>query len=253
VNSEFAKVSLTGHRAENQDRVEIVVKGPSALLIVVDGMGGHAEGARASEVTIDCVTKRFNATGQPVLDPQGFLISALAEAHDQVVELGGGINLEQRPRATCAVCLVQDQNAYWAHIGDSRIYQLRAGKVLHRSRDHSHVELLLHEGVIQEEEVNSHPMRNFVECCLGGDEPLPDMSISGPRRLNSGDVLLLCSDGLWSGVTDQTLVALAGPDRDQKRDLEQVLLELADRAVRSNSPGSDNTSAAVMRFNGVAA
>jgi len=246
VNSEFAKVSLTGHRAENQDRVAVVANGSSALLIVVDGMGGHAQGARASEVTIDCMTKRFNAVGQPVLDPQGFLISALSEAHDKVVELGSGINLEQRPRATCAVCLVQDQRAYSAHMGDSRIYLLRKGKVLHRSRDHSHVELLLHEGVIQEDEVNSHPMRNFVECCLGGDEPLPDMSISGPRPLESGDVLMLCSDGLWTGVSDQALVALTGADRD----LEQVLIELADQAVAANAPGSDNTTAAAMRFNG---
>jgi serine/threonine protein phosphatase PrpC len=246
VNSEFAKVSLTGHRAENQDRVAVVTTGASALLIVVDGMGGHAQGARASEVTIDCVTKRFNAAGQPVLDPQGFLIAALSEAHDKVVELGSGINLEQRPRATCAVCLVQDGSVYCAHMGDSRIYLLRKGQVVHRSRDHSHVELLLHEGVIREEEVSNHPMRNFVECCLGGDEPLPDMSISRPRRLESGDVLLLCSDGLWSGVADQALVALTGPNRE----LEQVLLELADQAVAANAPGSDNTSAAAMRFNG---
>jgi serine/threonine protein phosphatase PrpC len=106
--------------------------------------------------------------------------------------------------------------------------------------------LLLHEGVIREEEVSSHPMRNFVECCLGGDEPLPDMSISGPRRLQTGDVLLLCSDGLWSGVSDEALLALTGPDRE----LEQVLLELADKAVAANAPGSDNTSAAAMRING---
>jgi serine/threonine protein phosphatase PrpC len=246
VNSEFARVSLTGQRAENQDRVEVVANGPSTLLIVVDGMGGHAQGARASEVTIDCVKKRFSAVGQPVLDPQGFLIAALSEAHDRVVELGSGINLEQRPRATCAVCLVQDQRVYCAHMGDSRIYLLRKRKVVHRSRDHSHVELLLHEGVIREEEVSSHPMRNFVECCLGGDEPLPDMSISGPRRLQTGDVLLLCSDGLWSGVSDEALLALTGPDRE----LEQVLLELADKAVAANAPGSDNTSAAAMRING---
>jgi serine/threonine protein phosphatase PrpC len=249
VNSEFAKVSLTGHRTENQDRVEVVARGPSTLMIVVDGMGGHAQGARASEVTVDCVTRRFREARQPVLDPQGFLIGALTAAHEKVVELGEGINLEQRPRATCAVCLVQDQNAYCAHMGDSRIYHFRGGKVLHRSRDHSHVELLLHEGVIAEAEVNNHPMRNFVECCLGGDEPLPDMSISGPSQLESGDVLLLCSDGLWTGVNDEALVALTGPNRP----LEQVLLELADRAVAANAPASDNTSAAALRFTGDAA
>jgi serine/threonine protein phosphatase PrpC len=247
VKSEFAKVSLTGHRAENQDRVEVVATGPSALMVVVDGMGGHAEGAKASEVTVNCLAGRFREAGQPVLDPQGFLISALSAAHDEVVDLGEGINLEQRPRATCAVCLIQDGIAYCAHMGDSRIYQLRVGQVVHRSRDHSHVELLLHEGVIREDEISNHPMRNYVECCLGGDEPLPDMSISGPRRLQPGDVLLVCSDGLWSGVNDEALLALAVPERG----LEDVLLELADRAVASNAPSSDNTSAAAWRHNGV--
>lgn len=244
MQSECAKVCLTGHRSENQDRVETVRSGPSTLLIVVDGMGGHAQGARASEVTVACLTARFAQAGQPVLDPQGFLIGALAAAHDEVVKLGEGISIEQRPRATCAVCLVQDASVYCAHIGDSRTYQLRQGKILSRSRDHSHVELLLHEGVIEESEVSNHPMRNFVECCLGGDEPLPDMSIGTRRRLEEGDVMLLCTDGLWSGITDDDLALLF----DAEVPLDQALRQLADLAVEANRPNSDNTSAVALRW-----
>lgn len=243
---DLAKVSLTGHRSDNQDRVEVITQGPSTLMIVVDGMGGHAEGARASAVTVAHIAARFKEAGQPVLDPQGFLIGALSAAHDAVVALGAGISVEQRPRATCAVCLVQDQKAYGAHIGDSRIYQLRNGHVFHRSRDHSHVELLLHEGVIDEKEVTNHPMRNFVECCLGGDEPLPDMTIAPCRRLEDGDVLLLCTDGLWSGIGDVDLTVLAGTEAG----LERALLELANLAVETNAPNSDNTSAAALRVDG---
>jgi serine/threonine protein phosphatase PrpC len=98
------------------------------------------------------------------------------------------------------VCLVQDSAAYWAHVGDSRVYQLRQSQVLERTRDHSHVEVLLREGLITEAEVHGHPMRNYVECCLGGDAALPEMSISTRRRLKSGDVLLLCTDGLWANL-----------------------------------------------------
>ena len=243
---EFAKVSLTGHRSDNQDRVEIVTRGSSALLIVVDGMGGHAKGAMASEVTVACLVRRFRSAGQPVLDPQGFLIAALAAAHEEVVALGSGIAVDQRPRATCAVCLVQDDNLYCAHVGDSRIYQLRGRSIVHRSRDHSHVQLLLHEGVIDEAEVNNHPMRNFVECCLGGDEPLPDMSIDSRRHFASGDVVLLCSDGLWTGLSDDDLFALTVTETG----LEGVLTELANRAVAQGAPNSDNTTAAVLRSKG---
>lgn len=248
VQSEFTTVSLIGHRSENQDRVAVIQEGPSTLMIVVDGMGGHAEGARASEVTIDCLGRHFRDAGQPVLDPQGFLIRALAAAHDEVVAIGSGIAVDHRPRATAAICLVQDGSIYCAHIGDSRIYQLRGPSVLHRSRDHSHVELLLHEGVINESEVNNHPMRNFVECCLGGDEPLPDMYIDSRRLLNAGDVVLLCSDGLWTGISEEDLLQLASTESE----LEQTLHTLAEKAVGANLPNSDNTTAALMRYGGPA-
>ena len=243
---ESAKVSLPGHRPENQDRVEVIIEGPSALIIAVDGMGGHAEGAKASEITIDCIAECFSNETQPIVDPQGFLIGALSLAHDRVVELGDGIPIEHRPRATCAICLVQDSNAYCAHIGDSRMYQLRDAAVLHRSRDHSHVELLLREGVIDESEVKTHPMRNFVECCLGGDQPIPDMSIAPRRHVVPGDVLLVCSDGLWSGIEDEFL----SPLTDKQNKLEPSLEQLAGQAVENNAPHSDNTSAAALRLNG---
>jgi serine/threonine protein phosphatase PrpC len=243
VQFEFATVSLTGNRSDNQDRVEVLQQGASLLLIVVDGMGGHSDGARASAATIERLSHRFRDAGQPVLDPQGFLIGALAAAHDEVVGLGAGIAVEHRPRATCAVCLVQDENIYCAHIGDSRIYQLRDRGVLHRTRDHSHVELLLHEGAIEATEVNQHPMRNYVECCLGGDDPLPDMSVAARRQLAIGDVVMLCSDGLWTGISDPDLGVLTNPEAR----LEPALQALAERAVQANSPGADNTTAAALR------
>jgi len=248
VQFELASISLTGHRAENQDRAAIISAGPSTLLIVVDGMGGHAEGARASEAAIRCISRLFEQAGQPVLDPQGFLTLALTAAHEALVALGEGIAVEKRPRATCALCLVQDENIYGAHIGDSRIYQLRNRSVLDRSRDHSHVELLLHEGVIKEAEVKDHPMRNYVECCLGGDERLPEMTVAGRRRMQPGDVVLLCSDGFWTGVTDDALQALT----DAGGSFEEALTELANQAVRYNEPNSDNTTVAALFYQGAA-
>ena len=123
--------------------------------------------------------------------------------------VGAEIDVDFRPRATCAVCLVQEGQAFWAHIGDSRIYQVRDNHVLTRSRDHSHVEVLIQEGAITEEEALDHPMRNFVECCIGGDSPVPDMSITAKQALTPGDVLLACSDGLWSGMTDDEISEMA--------------------------------------------
>ena len=180
------------------------------LLAVIDGMGGHAEGARAAETALATLLEAFWQTPHPIFDPLGFLHLSLGRAHEEVVKLGVGSVASRRargPPAPCAWC--RTAAAYWAHVGDSRVYQLRQSQVLERTRDHSHVEVLLREGLITEAEVHGHPMRNYVECCLGGDAALPEMSISTRRRLKSGDVLLLCTDGLWANLRDQDFVRFA--------------------------------------------
>jgi serine/threonine protein phosphatase PrpC len=247
VRVDYASLSLAGNRAENQDRVDIVAHNDAFLMVVVDGMGGHAHGARAAEVTVSTLKECFSETSMPVFDPQGFLTLALARAHDRVVKLGDGVALDHKPRATCAVCLVQDAGSFWAHVGDSRVYQMRGGAVRERTRDHSHVELLLREGLIAEHEMRGHPMRNFVECCLGGDVPLPDMSVTARKKLAPGDMLLVCTDGLWAGLEDADIGELS---RDDKEPLSRTLRSLAERAVARNSPYSDNTSAAAVRWLG---
>ena len=138
---EYAKVSALGDRTDNQDRAAVVVSNDAALMMVFDGMGGHSDGATAAETGLKVVQDLFMNTPLPIFDPQGFLYMALALAHDAVVGIGADVAVDFRPRATCAVCLVQEGGAFWAHIGDSRIYQLRDGDVLSRSRDHSHVEV----------------------------------------------------------------------------------------------------------------
>jgi serine/threonine protein phosphatase PrpC len=244
---DFADISLLGAREENQDRVVAAVGEHSAMLVAVDGMGGHAHGARAAEVATKAILDAFSSTPQPLFDPLGFLHLTLGRAHAEVVKLGRALPLEKRPRATCAVCLVQQGSTYWAHIGDSRIYLLRGGQVLHRTRDHSHVELMVREGLITSEQALTHPMRNFVECCLGGDPMLPDMSISGRCALQPDDVLLVCTDGLWSGVRDAELAAALGP---RQAPLHEALVMLGERAIAANGAGSDNTSAAALRWRG---
>ena len=189
----------------------------------------------------------FVDTKLPVFDPQGFLYMALTKAHDKVVEIGQDLAVDFRPRATCAICLVQEGGAYWAHIGDSRIYQLRDGEVLSRSRDHSHVEVLIQEGAITEEEALDHPMRNFVECCIGGDAPVPDMSITAKKRLLAGDTLLACSDGLWSGLTDVDMAQIGMPGDNN---LSENLKALSNQALTANAPYSDNTTGTALRWSG---
>ncbi len=242
---EYAKVSALGDRQDNQDRAAVVVADDAVIMMVFDGMGGHTDGARAAETALQIVQDSFMAASLPMFDPQGFLYSVLAHAHDEVVGLGGDLAVDFRPRATCAICLIQEGGTFWAHIGDSRIYLVRDGSVLTRSRDHSHVEVLIQEGAITEEEALDHPMRNFVECCIGGDASVPDMSISGMKALLPGDVLLACSDGLWSGLSDAEMADIALPGENS---LADNLKALSTKALNVNSPYSDNTTGTAVRW-----
>jgi serine/threonine protein phosphatase PrpC len=243
---EYADISLLGGREENQDRVVAAVAEHAALLVAVDGMGGHADGARAAQVTQQVIVEAFWHSPQPLFDPPGFLHLTLGRAHEEVVKIGAHLALEQRPRATCAVCLIQRHASWWAHVGDSRLYHVRRGALVTRSRDHSHVELLLREGLISAEQAHNHPMRNFVECCLGGDPILPDMSLSRRRPLEPDDVLLVCTDGLWGSLQDVEIAAELG----SAGTLREKLLTLGERAVKRAGNASDNTSAAALRWLG---
>ena len=242
---EYAKMSAVGDRQDNQDRAAVVVAENAALMLVFDGMGGHSDGAQAAETGLGVVKKLFNSSELPIFDPQGFLYSALASAHEEVVLLGADLSVDFRPRATCAICLIQDGGSFWAHIGDSRIYQLRNGQLVSRSRDHSHVEVLIQEGAITEEEALNHPMRNFVECCIGGDAPVPDMTITRRKPLQTGDVLLACSDGLWSGASDDEIAMMAARVDEPIGD---ILSAISRKALTANAPYSDNTTGTAVRW-----
>jgi serine/threonine protein phosphatase PrpC len=240
---ELAEITLIGAREENQDRIATVIDGNSALIAVFDGMGGHADGARAAEVGRQSLLARFASAPHPMLDPLAFLHIALGAAHTEMVALGAHLPMEHRPRATGAVCLLQDSTAWWAHVGDSRIYHLRDGAVLSRTRDHSHVELLVQEGLISADQAHSHPMRNFVESCLGGDGLLPEMQVGRLVRVRPGDTMLVCSDGFWANLLDEDIAASIYSGVP----LATALRAVSEFAVRRAGAGADNATVAAVR------
>jgi len=241
---ELAEISLIGAREENQDRMATVVDGSTALIAVFDGMGGHSDGAGAAELARKVLLSRFEAVQHPLLDPLSFLHLALGAAHAAMVAMGSNLPLEQRPRATGAVCLVQDSTAWWVHVGDSRIYHLRDGAVLSRTRDHSHVELLVQEGLISAQQAQSHPMRNYVESCLGGDALLPEMMVGRCVRMRPGDTMLVCSDGFWSNLLDEDIAASIYSGVP----LATALQAISEFAVRRAGPTADNATVAALRM-----
>jgi len=140
---------------------------------------------------------------------------------------------------------VQQSSAYWAHVGDSRVYHLRGGRVVERTRDHSHVELLVREGLLNPEQTQNHPLRNFVESCLGGEPILPEMAINPRRALLPNDVLIVCTDGFWANLEEALIAsAFAAPEVS----LRDTIAALSSQAVLNAGALSDNTSVAALRF-----
>ena len=253
MRTEHADLSLVGDRDDNQDRVTVAIGEHAAFLAVIDGMGGHSDGSRAADTALKSLLESFWANPQPLFDPLGFLHMSLSKAHDDVVRMGSALSVDSRPRATTAVCLIQDGAAFWAHVGDSRVYHIRNGAPFERTRDHSHVELLLRDGKITEDEIQTHPMRNFVECCLGGDPAVPEMTISGRRVLAPGDIVLLCTDGIWANLRDVDIAAFYNSQTGTGGDganLRTALEQLGQRAVQASAPYSDNSTVAAMRWLG---
>ncbi len=242
---ETAEISLIGNREQNQDRVAILCREDSVFLIVVDGMGGHSEGEKAAEIARRSFISSFDETEGDIRDPETFVADAVKKAHAAVTVIGEGLSVEHKPRATCAICLVLGGDAWWAHVGDARVYLVRDGRVVQRTRDHSHVEVLLREGLICEEEIPGHPMRHYVECCLGGESALPEPNAGmASNSMGPGDTLLVCSDGLWSGVSDEEI----GRSCTTHGQIAEWLGAISESALAANAPYSDNTTAAALRF-----
>lgn len=231
-----------GNRACNQDRCAAVRRDDTVLLVLADGMGGHARGELAAQVLVDTATEVFDRSPLPVADPPAFLTETLHQAHARIVEAGCRQQPPIYPRTTAVVCLLQDGQAWWIHAGDSRLYWLREGRVLARTRDHTLVEELHQQGQISEAEMLRHPMRNYVTYCLGGPQDAPSSSAGGPVALQPGDVIMLCSDGLWGVLSEQAIV-----DGLTEDDLAQAAEALSAAADRAGYPSSDNISVLALR------
>jgi serine/threonine protein phosphatase PrpC len=237
--------SLLGNRSGNQDRLLVEARPDCVLLVVADGMGGHARGDLAAQTAVDSLRSRFLDQREVPDDPRGFLAQALNHAHFQVVDAGLALDPPLEPRTTCVACLVIGNRAWWGHLGDSRLYLVRDGSVATRTRDHSPVEDMLRKGLIDEASSRRHPMRNSINRCLGGSPVLPKASF-GDTILESGDTLLLCSDGLWSALSEDVLADLP----EDGNQLEQYIDRLTDAAQEATYPHSDNVTLVALRWLG---
>ena len=197
--------SRQGPREYNQDRLAYSYSKDALLLVVADGMGGHRHGEIAAQLAITTMTEAFQRLAVPTLSsPAKFLIDHIQQIHDMIDQLTQEREMLEAPRTTIVAAVVQRGMLYCAHVGDSRLYHFRDGHLLYRTEDHSIVQSLYSKGIINKDEMSTHPYRHKVYSCLGGDIP-PKIDLSDRQELAEGDTILLCTDGVWGAVADDQI------------------------------------------------
>lgn len=235
--------SRKGGRRINQDRMGYCFTRDALLMVLADGLGGHAMGEVAAQHALQTLARRFQAQARPsIRNPADFLQDSILQAHHEIHRYAQVNNLRDIPRTTIVCCLMQNDSVQWAHAGDSRLYFIRQGQLLTRTRDHSKIENLLQQRRIQAEEAALHPERNKLYNCLGSPN-LPLVDISEPQQLRAGDVVLLCSDGLWGSVTETELV-----QQTSTLSVVQAIPNLISQALANAGESADNTTAIGMMW-----
>lgn len=235
--------SRPGKRPTNEDRIAYCYSRDALLMVVADGMGGHLHGEVAAQIAVQYITERFQREAHPKLpDPFLFLSGALANSHHAILDYAADRFLPEAPRTTCVACIVQDSIAYWAHAGDSRLYALRAGRIIGETRDHSRVQRMVDDGLLAAEEAARHPARNRIFSCLGGAHA-PQIDYSKKTPLMTGDVVLLCTDGVWGPLTRDLIGRTLASGN-----VIQAVPALMNQAEARGGAEADNLSAIAIRW-----
>ena len=240
----WASISAPGGRAENQDQAGDLEVDGARVWVVADGLGGHAGGARASTSAVRAILEHFRAEpGAEAKQLEGAFFAAqeaIRHVQDEDPSIAGC-------RTTAVVLLEQQGRALWGHVGDTRLYRLTEGQVVHQTLDHSVPQALATAGEIDPEEIRRHPDRNRLLRALGGDEdPTPSLPEAGHAHLGERDVFLMCTDGFWEYITEADMEeTLAGAS-----DPEAWLAEMEARLLERATGAYDNYTATAIFFDG---
>jgi PPM family protein phosphatase len=233
-----------GDRDYQQDQVNLLqhMRVANCLLAVLaDGMGGRSGGRKASDQVMLTAKQLFDRFDPETDDPRALLKQIVNESH-MVIKLTA-VSAEQEPHSTIAAfMLLPNGESHWIHAGDSRVYHFRQGKLLHRTLDHSYVQTLVNQGEISEQEALDHPHANILMGCLGTENE-PPLDLHAFNKLNAGDALMACSDGIWHYFSPEELastIAMLSP-----REACEFLIQKARTRARGTG---DNMSLVIVKL-----
>lgn len=236
-------LTITGQvRKANEDSCGYLSVPNGELFVVCDGMGGHVGGATASHIAVSQIIEHFK--GKKYDDIYQALNDALKRANTQILgEAAANPSLKGMGTTACIV-LVDGSDAYIAHVGDSRIYLYEAAKrrLFRITRDHSLVQALVDQGQLDDRDAEHHPQKNVIMMALGTKEDMIPEVYRSPVQPATGDMFLICSDGLSGMVDDNGIEAILSSGAT----VEEKVQQLVDNA---NMPGKglDNITAQLIQ------
>jgi serine/threonine protein phosphatase PrpC len=238
---EIVTLSRQGGREYNEDVQGHWHNGHFVACLVADGAGGHGGGDVAAATVRASVLGGFAA--HPALNAEA-LHALIEQANQDVVarQAAGGKLADMRSTVVLAVLDLEAHALMWVHCGDSRAYLFRGGAIVARTIDHSLVQQMVASGMLDEEGARLHPQRNMLLSALGSVTEPPDIAVSERMRLEPGDALLLCSDGVWEVLGDERLAESLNASRSPSQ-----WVDLIDAQVRVlGKPGQDNYTALIV-------
>ncbi len=232
-------LSETGGRSRNEDACGYWTSDEGCCWVVSDGAGGHGSGDVASRLVVSTVLRQFSAHPRVEPDEASTLLQA---ANDAVVREKTNGNTRDDMHATAVLLLIDPRRglAVWGHVGDTRIYLFRRGRVAYQTRDHSLVQNMIDAGYGSTDMIRTHPQRSLLTSAIGSVESLPLSVSAEPLALQVGDVFLLCTDGWWEYVEESDMERLLG----ESASCEGWLASMG-ALVRSRAPAENDNYTAV--------
>ena len=235
------QISRKGGREKNEDRMGYCYTKASGLFLLADGMGGHPEGEVAAQMAMQTISALYQSQAKPEIDDiKTFFNMAVMAAHRKILLYASERGLTDSPRTTLVAALVQAGAAHWVHCGDSRLYFVRDGELISRTRDHSYLEQRKRTRVGGNDVEIAN--RNVLYTCLGSPNK-PEYDFTGPVPLQQGDKILLCSDGLWGSLNDTDIVRHLA-----QKPVGSAVPDLAEQALLKAGSRSDNVTIVAMEW-----
>lgn len=227
----FYSYTNKGGRPGNEDSIRCGLAAGRAIFVLADGLGGHGSGEVASSIAAESILS--GCAGAESLDSQA-LTEQLLEANRQVME-GQQYPGQEEMKTTAVALAIEEDNVFWAHVGDSRLYRFSGDELAGITRDHSVTYMKYLGGEISYLDVYHDDDRSSLLRVLGRENCQPE---AGQAKLQPGDAFLLCSDGFWEFVYNEEMQA----DLLKSETPEQWVQTMLLRHIRRTPPGNDNFS-----------